>query len=99
MGPLTEQRALIGSALRLGHQTSLRYSVVPANEPSHEPSHERSCEEKGSSEASHEPSYESSYHLKVHKALDEPFSSNECSCEGSEMASGKVHEGWAPTSI
>ena len=46
--PLSEQHAPIGSALRLGHQNSVRHLVVPPDEPSrelsHEPSHEASDE-------------------------------------------------------
>ena len=56
-GPPSEQRALIGSALRLGHWNSMGQSVVCMKGPSPcEPSAVPSCEEIGSAEGSAEPS-------------------------------------------
>ena len=66
----SEQRARIGSALRLGHRNSMHQSVVcmkgPSScEPFGEPSAVPSCEEKVSPEGSAEPSPENQGSPKV----------------------------------
>ena len=61
-----------------------------------EPSAVPPCEEKGSAKPSPE-NQGSPGNQGSHKPSDEPFS-HEGSNEASEQASGRVHEGWEPSS-